>query len=146
MRIEARKSLFGARAFAVKPVLGVHWGEGSVGRKPTYTWESGAEATGSSIFVGVGRPQAGESKPGFCWMKTTVSVSRCQIDHRSSHTATQPSDRTGKSPFSRATEASSLAAMPVRCELPAASPHFCVAFLPSWPIEIWYGEELTEWW
>ena len=29
-------------------------------------------------------------------------------------------------------------------ELAAASPHFCVAFPPNWPIEIWYGEELTQ--
>jgi len=32
----------------------------------------------------------------------------------------------------------------VRFELAAASSHFCVAFPPNWPIEIWYGEELTQ--
>ena len=42
-----------------------------------------------------------------------------------------------------AAKAERLAAIPVRFELAAASPHFCVAFPPNWPIEIWYGEELT---
>jgi len=73
-----------------------------------------------------------------------VSVSRGQIDHRGSHTATQPSDRTGKIPFQQSQEGERLAAIPVRFEPPAASPHFCVAFLPNWPIEIWYGEELAQ--
>jgi len=72
-----------------------------------------------------------------------VSVSRCQIDHRSSHSATQPSDRTGKIPFQQSQQGERLAAIPVRFELAAASPHFCVAFPPNWPIEIWHGEELT---
>ena len=77
-------------------------------------------------------------------LPATVSVSRCQIDHRSSHTAAQPSDRTGKIPFQQSQQGERLAAIPVRFELPAASPQFCVAFLPNWPIEIWYGEELTQ--
>ena len=80
--------------------------------------------------------------------------------------ATQPSDRafvpggqeldgiqgdlrseakcTGTIPFQQQRQQGErLAAIPVRFELAAASPHFCVAFPPNWPIEIWYGEELA---
>jgi len=47
-------------------------------------------------------------------------------------------------PFQQSQQGERLAAIPVRFELAAASPHFCVAFPPNWPIEIWYGEELTQ--
>jgi hypothetical protein len=97
---------------------------------------------------------------------TILPVSRYQIDHRGSHTTTQPSDRdgvdgvhevdgvhgdlrseakcTGKIPFQEGQQGEGLAAIPVRCRLAAASPHFHVGFRSIWPIEIWYGEELAE--
>jgi hypothetical protein len=67
---------------------------------------------------------------------STLPVSRRQIDHRGSHTTTQPTDRTGKTPFQQGQQGEHLAADPVRCGLAAASPHFHVGLRSIWPIEI----------
>jgi hypothetical protein len=46
--------------------------------------------------------------------------------------------------FQQGQQGERLAAIPIRCRLAAASPLLHVGFRSIWPIEIWYGEELTE--
>jgi hypothetical protein len=71
---------------------------------------------------------------------TTLSDSRCQIDHRSRHTPTEPPDQQAKRPSNEASKAStSRPSEPLGGGLAASY----VAASLNGPIVIWYGEELT---
>src|SRR6185503_619652 len=56
-------------------------------------------------------------------VNTTLTVSRCQIDHRSSQLPTQAPDRPGEMPHQRSRQGDDLTAVVLRAGLAAASPH-----------------------
>jgi hypothetical protein len=76
-------------------------------------------------------------------LSTTASVSRCQIDRRSSHTTAQPTDRTGKLAFQQSQQGDDLAAF---FFLTASSGGLAASldgYSPKLLIEIWYGGDRT---
>src|SRR5687767_11137193 len=75
---------------------------------------------------------------------TTASVSRCQIDRRSSHATTQPSDRTGRFAFQQSYRGDHLAAFLLLTTFRGGLAASLRGYSPTWPIEIWYCEDPTQ--